>query len=192
MDEEALRQHVANLVRAKEETQVGLARVVGIDPTAFSKWVHGKRQFSAQEADELRRYFGIKSEPEESRPHMLPHLGRVPAGRWQEALEDVKGYIPSPDPRLSKDAFVLTVEGGSMNKKVQDGNQVIVDPADRELRAGGFYIIRNAHGDTTFKQYCENPARLEPCTTEDGHRSIFPGQEEFSIVGRVRKRIEDL
>lgn len=192
MDEDALRAHIAAEVAAGREVQADLAGLIKIDPTAFSKWMHRKRRLKASEADTLRRYFGQKQATANEDTHMLPILGKVPAGRWQESLEDVHGYIPSPDKRLSRSSFVLVVEGGSMNKRVQDGDSIIVDPEDKELRAGGLYVVRNAHGDTTFKQYLEGPARLEPATDEDGHNTIYPGQEIFTIVGRVRKRIEDL
>jgi repressor LexA len=53
-------------------------------------------------------------------------------------------------------------------------------------------VIRNASGETTFKQYADQPARLEPCSHNDAHRTIFPGQEEFTVVGRVMKAVRDL
>jgi len=192
MDEEALRELIKAKIKSKEETGAGLARLISIHPTAFSKWLNDRRRLQSAEADKLRRYFNIK-EPVAAQAAGLPiYNGLVPAGGWAEAFDDVIGYMPSPDAKLSKDAFVIIVEGDSMNKHVQSGEAIIVDPQDRDLVSGKLYVVRNAHGEVTFKRYQEGPSRLVPCSTNASHQTIYPGQEEFQIIGRVRKRVSDL
>ena len=192
MDEEALREHIRELVRKREETQIGLARLVGLSADKMSKVLKGTRRFTVQEADVLRRYFGVREDEKADRPHMLPVVGLVSAGRWREGFERVIDWIPSPDRALSRDAFVVRIEGDSMDRVAQDGEQVIVDPRDLDLIAGKLYVIRNPEGETTFKRYCDNPARLVPCSSNPGHQIIFIGREGFTLVGRVRKKVSNL
>ena len=100
--------------------------------------------------------------------------------------------MPSPDRALSKEAFVVIVEGDSMDLVANDGEAIIIEPAERELLAGRYYVIMNGDGETTFKRYMENPARFEPCSSNPAHKPIIVGSQNFTIVGRVRKKVVDL
>ena len=188
MDVETLRR----LMREHGENQADIARLLGHErPDKVNKILAGKRRLRLDEAEILRRYFG-PAEPEKSDLHYLPIVGLVSAGRWREGFEAVRGHMPSPDPKLSRDAFVVIVEGDSMDLVAQPGEAIIVDPRDRNLVSGAYYIIRREDGETTFKRYLENPARLEPCSTNDEHQPIYPGQQQFEVIGRVRKKVSDL
>lgn len=174
------------------ESQSGIARLLGITPDKVNKTLRGKRRLQLEEANKLARYFGAADTPPEARPHLLPIVGLVAAGQWREGFEVVRGHMPWPDPKLSRDAFVVIVEGDSMDQVARPGEAIIVEPRDKHLVSGGYYIVRNAAGETTFKRYQENPARLEPCSSNDKHQPIYPGQEPFEIIGRVRKKVTDL
>jgi SOS-response transcriptional repressor LexA len=100
--------------------------------------------------------------------------------------------MPSPDKALSAKSFVVLVEGDSMDKVAASGDGVIVDPTDLDLVSGKYYVVRNGEGETTFKRYRENPARLEPCSTNPAHQTIYPGRDTFTVIGRARKRVADL
>lgn len=172
------------------DTQVGLAKLVGISPDKLSKVLHGKRSLKLHEANILRAYYGL-DKPKEA-PAMLPIVGLISAGSWQEGFPSVRGYMPSPDQRLSADSFVVIVEGDSMNLVAEEGEGIIVDPRDTNLVDKGYYVVRNESGEMTFKQYREGPARLEPCSTNSDHKIIHPGREIFTVVGRAKKRVSDL
>ena len=189
MDVEQLKR----LMRERGESQAGLARLIGVTPDKLSKTLSGKRNLKLEEANILRRYFAVDDDgaPREQ-AHLLPIVGLVSAGAWREGFEHVRGHMPSPDPTLSRDSFAVIVEGDSMDRVVGEGEAVIVDPRQRELLPRRYYVVRNASGETTFKQYHDQPARLEPCSHNPAHRTIFPGQEEFTIVGRVMKAVRDL
>lgn len=181
------------LMAERRETQTGIARLLGITPDKLSKTLKGKRQLKLDEANRLRRYFGIKDElPDSDRPPMLPVVGLVSAGAWRDGFEGVTDWIPAPDRSLSRDSFVVRVEGDSMDQVAQAGEQVIVDPSDLDLVAGKYYVVRNAEGETTFKQYCDSPSRLVPCSSNPRHQTIFIGREGFNLVGRVRKKVSNL
>lgn len=177
------------LMARDNETQAGIARLLGITPDKMSKMMAGKRSLRLSEANRLRAYFGLDTPPEA--PVLLPIVGLVSAGRWQEGFPDVRGHMPSPDPKLSRDSFVVIVEGDSMDLVAKEGEGIIVDPRDIELVDGRYYVIRNEAGEMTFKQYKESPARFEPCSTNDEHQTLV-GREMFTVVGRAKKRVSDL
>lgn len=181
---------VARLIAERRETQAGMARFLGISADKFNKSLKGVRQFTADELDKMARYFGVM--PERPRTRRLPIVGLVAAGAWREGFADVRGYIPSPDLSLSDEAFVVQVDGSSMNLVAQDGELIIVEPRDRRLVSGRYYIVRNSEGEMTFKRYMENPARLEPVSDDPSHEPIYPGTDGFEIIGRATKKVSDL
>jgi repressor LexA len=187
MDVETLRR----LMDEQGESQAGIARLLGLSRDKINKVLKGKRQLKLEEANTLAAYFGTdRNEPQ--LPALLPIVGLVSAGGWREGFTEVSGYMPSPDKSLSRDAFVVIVEGDSMDLVAAHGEGIIVDPRDLDLIAGKYYIVANGEGETTFKRYMENPARLEPCSSNKSHKSIFPGRDIFTIVGRARKKVADL
>lgn len=186
MDVEQLK----SLMKEHGETQAGLARLLKISPDKMSKTLNGKRALRLEEANILSAYFGL-DKPKEA-PVMLPIVGLVSAGAWAEGFENIMGYMPSPDKSLSSDSFVVIIEGDSMDLVAQPGEGIVVDPRDADLVSGRYYVIRNGEGETTFKQYRDNPSRLEPCSSNPEHQTIYPGREQFTVVGRARKRVSDL
>lgn len=157
----------------------------------MNKVFRGKRRLTLEEARKLESYYGIESNLDQV-PALLPIVGLVSAGAWRDGFEQVSGYMPSPDRTLSKDAFVVIVEGDSMDLIAHDGEGIIVDPRDLDLIASKYYVVRNEAGETTFKRYMDNPARLEPCSTNPAHQIIYPGRETFTVIGRAKKRVSDL
>lgn len=178
------------LMRENGVKQAGIARLLGISPDKVSKTLSGKRSLKLEEANILSAYFGL-GKPNQA-PVMLPIVGLVSAGSWREGFENIMGYMPSPDKNLSRESFVVIVEGDSMDLIAQPGEGIVVDPKDCDLVAGRYYVVRNSEGETTFKQYRDNPARLEPCSSNPEHQTIHLGREQFTIVGRARKRVSDL
>jgi repressor LexA len=183
---------IKRLIKEQGATQKAIAHMLNLTEDKFSKALAGRRQFTVEEMDKLRRYFGVKAPSATTAPHLLPIVGLISAGSWREGFEQVMGWMPSPDPALSRDSFVVIVQGESMNMVAKDGEAVIVDPALRRLTAGKLYVIRNSSGDTTFKRYLESPARLEACSTVEGLEPIYLGDEQVEVIGQVRKRVSDL
>jgi SOS-response transcriptional repressor LexA len=178
------------LMKEHGESQADMARLLDLTPDKISKVMKGKRRLTLEEGAKLARYFNKVVEPEPE--PKIPIIGLVSAGEWREAIEHVTEWLPSPDKKLSKDAFAVVVEGDSMDLVAQEGEAIIVDPRDKDLIVGKYYVVRNGSGETTFKQYRDNPARLEPCSSNPAHQPIYPGRDVFTVVGRARKRVADL
>ena len=115
----------------------------------------------------------------------IPLLGDVPAGNWREAVRKTHHYVPAPEAGIPKSAYALKVVGDSMDKVVQDGATIIIDPTDLDLFDRSYFVVRNGDGETTFKQYLDGPARLVPCSTNPEHKIVPLGAEELTILGRV-------
>ncbi|MBD8677949.1 LexA family protein [Sphingomonas sp. CFBP 13720] len=174
------------LMREQKKKQVDLANLLGIDPTAVSKIFTGVRTIQHREQPVIQAWLGVAPEPNEGVVARIPIIGQVAAGNWREAVHQSMGSIPSPDAEISPLAFALNVDGDSMDKLVADGGTVIVDPSDKALYPGRYYVVINDTGETTFKQFAADPARLIPCSTNAEHREIVVGDgTAFSIVGRV-------
>lgn len=166
--------------------QVDLANLLGVLPNAISKAFHGKRQFKAHEMDLIRPWLGEVAEAAGAPVPMIPVIAKVTAGNWREASSHTTGVMPKPDPSIPDRALALDVEGDSMDKFVPDGGRIIYDPEDRSLWERRFYVVINGAGETTFKRFFADPARLEPCSNNPRHTTIMlDGEETYTIVGRV-------
>lgn len=127
-------------------------------------------------------YFGPE-QPEKAR--RLPMIGMVSAGNWSEAIQHADEYFISADggPR----SFALKVTGQSMNRVIPEGKIIVVDPDDLDLIDGKIYVIMNGDGEACMKRFraSNGPARFEPDSTEEGHKTIKIGQDQYTVVGRV-------
>jgi len=123
---------------------------------------------------------------------MIPVVGKIAAGNWQEAIQEPIGEIPVPDETAGPNAFGLQPSGDSMNLVFMDGGYVVVDPDQPDLLDGRYYAIMNGDGETTFKRYRADPPRLEPESSNPEHKPIPLGREPFTVIGRVVFQLQPL
>jgi repressor LexA len=116
---------------------------------------------------------------------MVPVIGQISAGAWQEAVAEPNGWVPIPPGAAGPKAFALKPLGDSMNLVVIEEGYAVIDPDQRELVPGKVYAFRNEHGETTFKRYIDSPPRLEPCSTNPEHKPFLLGSEPLVVIGRV-------
>lgn len=127
-------------------------------------------------------------------PRRLPVIGSVQAGHFCEAVdlheigaadEWMEAYGPA-----GRRAYVLRVEGFSMDPDFRPGDKVVIDP-DAQWTSGDFVVAkRTADQAVTLKQiraegdhfylYATNPAWPE---------RIIRMTEEWHICGKVRRKI---
>lgn len=171
-------------MRSRGFKQAELARLLGLDQPTVSKALSGVRQFKVAEMDKIRTWLADEFEGPAARA--IPYIGEVAAGNWREAVQRSTMSMPAPDPTIPRNAFALKVTGDSMDLLVEDGGTVIVDPDDKALYPGRFYVVLNSEGETTFKKFAPDPARLIPCSSNPAHEEIELGSgEAFRVVGRV-------
>jgi repressor LexA len=173
------------LLRQRGIRQGALADYLGIDQPKVSKILRGERQIKAAEMDRLRTFLSLPAEDAAPSLRAIPIIGQVAAGNWKQAVEHPIASLPTPDPTIPARAFALRVSGDSMDRFVDDGATVIVDPDDRTLYPGRFYVVLNDEGETTFKQFQVDPPRLVPCSSNPAHRDIAIGEGGGDVVGRV-------
>jgi SOS-response transcriptional repressor LexA len=165
--------------------QADLARHLDLAPNKITKVFSGERRWTVQEADKIRALLYRPEEADRPPARTIPVIGQVSAGRWREAVQRPLYGMPVPDPSVPKNAFALQVQGDSMDLLVDDGGTVIVDPDDKALFPGRFYVIQTPDGESTFKQFKADPARLVPCSTNPAHQEVPIGGEPFEVVGRI-------
>lgn len=182
------------------------ARAFGWTVSTYLGHENADRNPSRDAAKRYARAYGVRWEwllegdggptPAASRQVVsVPHLSWVSAG----ALADAGSQIPVEDvPVLAfadlgrGDFFALTVQGDSMDRVSPDGSVIVVNRADRELVAGKSYIFA-VRGETTFKRWFPEPARLEPYSTNPAHPALFiRRRRDLEVVGRVRRTVLDL
>jgi repressor LexA len=173
-------------MRALNLKQVDLANLLGIDPVKISRTLAGQRQFKSWEMDRLRQVLNVTTPDQPPAARTIPVIGQVSAGAWREAVQTSTATMPAPDPGVSRNAFALDIVGDSMDLVVQDGGRVIVDPDDKALYPKRLFVVLNGEGETTFKKFQADPARLDPCSSNPKHQPIMLGSGEgFTVVGRV-------
>jgi repressor LexA len=177
---------------AKHGRQAAVAREIGLDQDKLNKSVKGRRDWTAEEVDAIRRLMVADMGKSLTEVRAVPLLGEVPAGNMREAIRNAKGSVPVTGPSIPPRAYALIVSGDSMDLEAPDGSTIVLDPDDLDLFPGKFYVVLNEEGETTFKQYREDPARLVPCSSNDAHKPIIVGRQQFTILARVFKVIKDI
>jgi len=186
-----------NQVAAKRFSQKAVADRLGIAPARVAEMLKGTRRIQQVEMPVLAQWLGMSEEAEAPLPDgaepvaSVPILGEVPAGNWREAVRDYRGWTHLPAREVKGDMYALYVSGDSMNKIVEDGALIIIDPNDTDTYHRRLFVVRDREGEVTFKRYLDAPGRLEPCSKNPEHQTIPITDRNYEIVGRVKKIILD-
>lgn len=128
---------------------------------------------------------------------LLPVIGYVKAGAFCEAIEqfqasDAEEWVEAGGPAGPR-AFVLRVEGFSMEPDFKPGEKVVVDP-DMQWETGDFVVAKRTRDQAvTLKQLrMEGGEFYLYATNPDWPERIIRLDEEWSICGRARRKIVDL
>lgn len=123
----------------------------------------------------------------------VPSYGSIAAGTPIEMVE-VKDSQPVPvkvHERFPK-AFLLRVEGESMNRILPNGSYALIDPAQKEPISGKPYAVCVNGYDATIKRVVKlsNGFELTPDSSDPTFRPIVydfnePGTDPVTIIGRV-------
>ncbi len=127
----------------------------------------------------------------------LPVIGSIAAGSWCEGHgsfepRDAEEWIDAPGP-VGPRAFILRVEGVSMEPKFMEGDKIVIDPSLEALP--GHYVAAKRVRDeaATLKQLRqEGSERYLYALNPDWPERIIRMTEDWNICGRARWKISDL
>lgn len=103
-----------------------------------------------------------------------------------EAIGTAKAVLPHGD------WIALRVEGESMDRISPPGSIIFVDRSDKRLVGGGFYVIDDGFGQSTYKRFIARPKmRFEPVSKNKTLPALYPDNEP-TVVGRVKLTMLDL
>lgn len=200
----------AGFIRASDA-----AKALGVKEPTYMGHENGSRGFKKSSAEQYARRFGVSLEwlltgrdstakrgapsvagPDEKVTH-VPLLDSVAAGK----LRTPSSQIPFEDVPLLAFAdlgrgewFALKVEGDSMDRLSPESSVIIVNRSERNLVAGKPYVF-SVRGETTYKIWRPEPARLAPFSTNPMHEPVFVKSRkdaEGMVVGRVKRTVLDL
>ncbi|NVN61883.1 XRE family transcriptional regulator [Pseudomonas putida] len=127
----------------------------------------------------------------------LPVIGSIAAGAWCDTgslfdPRDAEEWIEAPGP-VGPRAFILRVEGVSMEPKFTEGDKIVIDPS-LEALPGHFVAAKRASDQAaTLKQLRqEGSEQYLYALNPDWPERIIKMSEEWSICGRARWKITDL
>lgn len=127
----------------------------------------------------------------------LPVIGSIAAGVWCEGHgnfdpRDAEEWIDAPGP-VGPNAFILRVEGISMEPKFLEGDKIVIDPALEALPGHFVAAKRSRDHATTLKQLKqEGSEQYLFALNPDWPERIIKMSEEWTICGRARWKITDL
>lgn len=174
--------------RTLKERKISLdtfAKDVGLPHrSAAAKIFSGERRVQLVEATRIYDY--LKLVPvEHDEVRVVPIIGLTGAGNWREAIDMPLGRMMVPASVAGSRSFAVEVVGDSMDKLIEDGGWIVVDPDDKVLSPGKSYLLQNGDHEVTVKQYQKAPARFEPCSTNPEHKSFLASDCDPIILGRV-------
>ena len=120
-----------------------------------------------------------------ARPTVLvPLLGRVPAGPFDTAVEDLEGYIPVQPAGEAGELFALRVQGESMTGAgILPGDVVIV--RRQPTAKTGDIVVARVGDEATVKRLRLRRGRVELHPENPAFEPITPPPGEVEILGKV-------
>jgi hypothetical protein len=217
MDSTAIRQRLDALIASHGEDYASLSRLLGRNASYIQQFIKRgvPRRLSESDRRILARHFGIAEHllggpTEGSRPLFnRPGLARaaddyVMVPQYQVSASAGPGTLPDSERACASIAFqsgfirdlsasppdslaVLTVEGDSMFPTLANGDQILIDTADRMASRDGIYVLR-VDDALMVKRLSLNPAtrRLTIRSDNDAYPSwpdCDPGA--VHVIGRV-------
>ncbi len=123
----------------------------------------------------------------------VPLYGSIAAGTPIDMMEvDDTHPVPTALVKRHPDAFLLTVEGNSMNRVLPNGSYALIDPCDEVTADNKPYAVCVNGYSATIKRVHKlaNGFELVPDSTDPTYKSTIydygeEGTETITIIGRV-------
>lgn len=190
---------------AKDWTQEQLADKVGVTRSTVTQWETGWSQprmgaveklaaaFSVSVSDMVAETDAANASSSSTREVDAPLYGSIAAGTPIEMIE-VNEYhsIPAAIHKRYPNAFLLKVEGNSMDKILPNGCYALIDPCSHVENDGDPYAVCVNGYDATIKRVrkLNNGFELVPDSTDptypvQTYNYNEPGTETITVIGRV-------
>lgn len=205
----SVRQNVVKSLQAlidKEGSKAAFASRIGVSRSAVTNWTSG---LNAPDIEMIAKIAGLYSLPlsdilegrlESPLPESerdggwveVPLFGSIAAGTPIE-MEKVENtfVIPAQIRKRYPDAFLLKVEGESMNKKLPNGSYALINPTDEVIDGNAYAVCVNGY-DATIKRVnkLENGFELLPDSTDPTIKGRIydygvEGTETITVIGEV-------
>lgn len=205
-----VRENVAKSIQSlidSEGSKVAFATRIGVSRSAVTNWTSG---LNAPDIEMIAKIASVYSVPLSDilegriyKPaeavtvvegwYEAPIYGAIAAGRPIEMAE-IEGTFPIPQQKHEQypDAFLLRVEGESMNRILPNGSYALVVPCTDVDRDGQPYAVCINGYDATIKRVrkLNNGFELVPDSTDPTFKPTVydygvEGTETITIIGRV-------
>lgn len=202
----ALEEEIRRLIKEEYESIPKFSALIGVPQTSvYSALERGMANTRTELTDKIYRKLNIDWDTAtldnfrglKTKGHSnfvdVPHVGAIAAGTPIEMMEiDDTHPVPAKVMEAHPDAFLLTVEGQSMNRILPDGCYALVDPCEDVERDNQPYAVCVNGYDATIKRVhkLENGFELRPDSTDPTIKAKVydygdPGTEQITIIGRV-------
>lgn len=194
--------------KAAGYTQEKAANISGIALGTLRRWEQGVNEPDMESIIRLAELYGTSTDtllgstygtpisgirPSSGLMVDIPLYGAIAAGTPIEMIE-IEGTHPVPTKVIDKhpDAFLLKVEGESMNRILPNGSYALVDPCDDVDRDNQPYAVCVNGYDATIKRVKKLnngfqliPDSNDPTYSVETYNYNEPGTETITIIGRV-------
>lgn len=183
-------------------TAAEVGKQVGKSAKTIYSWESGQGQPDADMLIKLCRIYNMKvadfytksavSDDAQSQWVEVPLYGSIAAGTPIEMIGVENTFvIPVAMHERYPDAFLLKVEGESMNRRLPNGCYALVDPVEEVIDGRAYAVCVNGY-DATIKRVrrLENGFELMPDSTDPTIRGRVydygvEGTETVTVIGRV-------
>ena len=199
----SLGRRIASARQRKAWSQAKLGAAVGKSAGTIWSWESGRTEPTRE--DVVRVAIALETSVEEIEGvgafSAQPVARSIPLISWVSAggMVDLQGMdeIRSDDQVVVGELppgeyFATTVKGDSMDRISPPGSIIVVNSSDKRLSSGFPYVF-SSNGEATYKIYQAEPVRrLEPFSTNPNNKTIFLGESDWTVIGRVYRSIVDL
>lgn len=192
----------ANLRRIMNERGLdgpGLAKMIGTEKQSIYSWLRQSSFPSANNIQRLVDALGVTSDELLAKSGSasafvdLPLYGSIAAGTPIDMMEVESTHpVPTKVANMHPGAFLLKVEGESMNRILPNGSYAVIEPCREVVHDGKPYAVCVNGYSATIKRVRKlaNGFQLIPDSTDPTYETRtfnfnIPGTETVTIIGEV-------
>jgi phage repressor protein C with HTH and peptisase S24 domain len=189
--------------KPRGKSQRGLARAMGLDPSAVSRIFKGERRLHLNEIEKAKAYLGPFDDENLPQPYIVREINaRASAGggsivHHEDALATwgfPEAWVRSVLRATPKDLDVLTVDGDSMVSSppraddINPGDRVVINKADRSPSPAGYFLLWDGMGLVAKRiEFIvrSEPPRIRIISNNEKYSPYEVTLEEANIIGRI-------